>query len=87
MAALQAATAVALLKIGEVCKLLQVSPWTLAGWRKDKFGPKWLYLKGNDVRYPKDQLEKWIKDRTVSCIAEARGKGREFPGSEKGGFK
>ena len=86
MAALQAVTAVALLKIVEVCELLKVSPWTLAGWRKDGFGPKWLYLKGNDVRYPKSGLDSWIKDRTVSSVAEARGKGRTFPGSEAGGF-
>jgi len=80
------AVTVALLKIAEVCELLQVSPWTLAGWRKDEFGPKWLYLKGNDVRYPQDEVDKWIKDRTVGCIAEARGKGQTFPGSEAGGF-
>ena len=76
----------ALLKIAEVCELLCVSKWTLAGWRKDKFGPKWLRLKGNDVRYPQRDLEKWIEGRTVSSLAEERGKGRTFPGSEAGGF-
>ena len=76
----------ALLKIAEVCELLKVSTWTLASWRKDKFGPKWLRLKGNDVRYPQRDLEKWIDERTVSSIAEERGKGRTFPGSEAGGF-
>ena len=77
---------VVLLKIAEVCEALQVSEWTLAGWRKDKFGPQWLRLKGNDVRYPQRDLEKWIEGRTVSSIAEERGKGRTFPGSEAGGF-
>ena len=76
----------ALLKIAEVCELLKVSTWTLASWRKDKFGPKWLRLKGNDVRYPQRDLEKWIEGRTVSSLAEERGKGRTFPGSEAGGF-
>jgi predicted DNA-binding transcriptional regulator AlpA len=77
---------VILLKIAEVCEALQVSEWTLYGWRKDDFGPKWLRLKGNDVRYPKRDLEKWIEGRTVSSLAEERGKGRTFPGSEAGGF-
>ena len=76
-----------LLKIAEVCELLNVSKWTLAGWRKSGFGPPFLRLKGTDIRYPFDKLKKWCDERTVSSLAEERGKGQEFPGSEKGGFK
>ena len=77
---------VVLLKIAEVCELLNVSKWTLAGWRRDGFGPPFLRLKGNDIRYPQHALEKWTEGRTVSSLAEERGKGRTFPGSEAGGF-
>ena len=82
----QQAVTVALLKIAEVCEALKVSDWTLAGWRKSGFGPPFLRLKGNDVRYPSDKLQKWCDERTVSSLAEERGKGRTFPGSEAGGF-
>ena len=86
MAIPQAVTA-GLLKIAEVCEALRVSDWTLAAWRKSGFGPPFLRLKGNDVRYPSDKLQKWCDERTVSSLAEERGKGQRFPGSEKGGFK
>ena len=78
---------VVLLKIAEVCELLKVSTWTLAGWRKSGFGPPFLRLKGTDIRYSSDKLQKWCDERTVSSLAEERGRGQTFPGSESGGFK
>ena len=75
-----------LLVIGEVIDRLKVSKWTLANWRRDGFGPPYVRLKGNDVRYPEDGLWKWIEERMVNSLAEERGQGREFPGSSAGGF-
>ena len=41
-----------LLTIQQVCEALSISHWTLANWRREGFGPPWLRLKGNDIRYP-----------------------------------
>ena len=75
-----------LLVIQEVVERLKVSKWTLANWRRDGFGPPYVRLKGNDIRYPEDGLHKWIKERTVNSLDEEREGGREFPGSSAGGF-
>ena len=77
----------ALLKIVEVCELLQVSDWTLASWRRSGFGPSFIRLKGNAIRYPEDSLFEWIKSREVESLAEERGRGQTFPGSEAGGYR
>ena len=66
---------------------IRLSRWTLAAWRKSGFGPAYLRLKGNDIRYPEDRFQEWIEGRTVSSIAEERRQGQEFSGSAKGGFK
>lgn len=76
-----------LLPVDEVCERLGLSRWTLANWRRSGFGPNYLRLRGNELRYPEDTLDEWIKDRTVSSLAEERGRGQEFPGSEVGGFR
>jgi|TARA_R110000824_G_scaffold168569_5_gene345537 hypothetical protein len=75
-----------LLVVGEVVNRLKVSTWTLANWRRDGFGPPYLRLKGNDVRYPEDGLQKWIEELAVNSLDEERDRGREFPGSSAGGF-
>ena len=66
---------------------IRLSRWTLAAWRKSGFGPAYLRLKGNDIRYPEDRFQEWIEGRTVSSIAEERRQGQEFSGSARGGFK
>jgi len=76
-----------LLPVDEVCERIGLSRWTLAAWRKAGFGPPYLRLKGNDLRYPEDSLAKWIQERIVGSLAEERGRGQEFPGSEAGGFR
>jgi len=75
------------LKISQVVELLQVSDWTLAGWRRTGFGPPFIRLKGNAVRYPQDSLREWIKSREVESLAEERGRGQKFPGSAAGGYQ
>jgi hypothetical protein len=76
-----------LLKPLETSKRLDVSVWTLANWRKTAFGPPYIRLKHNDIRYPEDSLAEWIEERKVHSLAEERGQGKEFPGSRAGGFK
>ena len=75
-----------LLVIKEIMKRLKVSKWTLANRCRDGFGPPYVRLKGNDIRYPEDGLRKWIEERTVNSLAEEREQGRKFSGSEVGGF-
>ena len=75
------------LKPLEVSVRLKVSEWTLANWRRCGFGPPYVRLKGNDLRFPEDGLRKWIEEREVSSLAQERGQGKEFPGSEAGGFR
>jgi predicted DNA-binding transcriptional regulator AlpA len=76
-----------LLTIIQTCERMGLSRYTLANYRRDGFGPPYLRLKGNDIRYPEDSLEKWIEQRMVTSLAQERGEGRKFPGSEKGGFQ
>jgi hypothetical protein len=75
-----------LLVIQGVMDRIKVSKWTLANWRRDGFGPPYVRLKGNDIRYPEDGLNRWIKERTFGSLDEEREGGREFPGSSAGGF-
>ena len=76
-----------LLKPAGVSERLKVSEWTLANWRRCGFGPPYVRLKGNDLRYPEDGLLKWIGEREVRSLAQERFQGKEFPGSEVGGFQ
>jgi len=75
-----------LLTVLAVTDCLKVSKWTLANWRRCGFGPPYVRLKGNDIRYPATALMGWIEDRTVRSLDEERDQGREFPGSAVGGF-
>jgi len=68
-----------LILISEVMERLKVSKWTLANWRRSGFGPPYVRLKGNDIRYPEDGLRKWIAGRLVGSIGEEREKGKKFP--------
>ena len=76
-----------LLKIAELVEALQVSDWTLANWRREGYGPPYIRLRNNSVRYPADALQKWIKSREVESLAEERGRGQKFPGSAAGGYQ
>jgi hypothetical protein len=68
-----------LLVIQEVVDRVKVSKWTLANWRRSGFGPPYVRLKGNDIRYSEEGLRKWIKELTVDSIGEERENGKKFP--------
>ena len=68
-----------LLVIQEVMDRIKVSKWTLANWRRGGFGPPYVRLKGNDIRYSEEGLRRWVEERLVDSIDEEREKGKEFP--------
>ncbi|MFC1660873.1 helix-turn-helix transcriptional regulator [Gemmatimonadota bacterium] len=77
-----------LLKPAQVAQRLGVSRYTLLEWRRAGFGPPFLRLRGNDLRYPEEQLEKWISERTARSLAEERARGDRLHGAaEDGGFR
>jgi predicted site-specific integrase-resolvase len=76
-----------MLKIREMCECLQVSDWTLANWRREGYGPPYIRLPNNSVRYPSDGYAEWIKSQEVESLAEERGRGQTFPGSAAGGYQ
>jgi predicted site-specific integrase-resolvase len=48
----------------ELIEVLGVSRSTLARWRHDGIGPPWVRLEGT-VRYPKEDLDRYIAERTT----------------------
>lgn len=77
-----------LLKPAEVANRLRVSRYTLLEWRRVGFGPPFLRLRGNDLRYPEDDLVEWIEERKANSINEERARGDRLHGAaEEGGFK
>ena len=50
-----------LLTPADVATYLQVWEKTLANWRSQKRGPKFLRV-GRDIRYRDDDLEHWLTD-------------------------
>lgn len=48
-----------------------VSTKTLSNWRVSGFGPPFVKI-GRAVRYPLDDLRRWLRARTVRNTAEAR---------------
>lgn len=75
-------------KSKKAAELLDVSKYTLQEWRRAGFGPPWIRLRGNEIRYPEDSLRAWVESRQVTSIAEERASGRKYSGAaESGGFK
>jgi len=70
-----------LLKPQEVADLLGVSTYTLLEWRRSGFGPRWLRLRGNDLRYSSVAVAEFVSSREVSSLAEERAKGRRYNGA------
>lgn len=59
-----------LLSAAQVAMLLGISPQTLAVWRMTgKYGLSYLKI-GGRVRYSKDEVERWLKQRTSAENAE-----------------
>ena len=50
------------LKTEEVSKITGIAEVTLMRWRAQKKGPPYVRLEGWMIRYPKDGLEKWLKE-------------------------
>ena len=77
-----------LLKPKVVAEQLGVSPFTLLEWRRSGFGPPFLRLRGNALRYPETKLKEWISEREAHSLAEERVRGDRLTGAaEGGGFK
>ncbi len=57
-----------LLSPPQVAEALQISVKTLKTWRYRRFGPDWVEV-GTSVRYPSDDLDRWIFSRTRNPAA------------------
>ena len=55
----------ALLTEKQAAELLNVTPKTLALWRYQETGPDWIRLGKRAVRYRKQTVVDWVKDREV----------------------
>jgi hypothetical protein len=44
----------------QVARLLGVSGWSLLLWRKRGFGPQFIRVTRNIIRYPKPQFDRWL---------------------------
>lgn len=51
---------IALLTNTEAAGLLKISPRTLAGWRRQDYGPPYARL-GGQCRYDRNTLEEWVE--------------------------
>lgn len=49
----------------QVAQRLRRHPRTIIRWRAEEIGPPYVKAESGAVLYPEEQLEKWIKDRTV----------------------
>lgn len=49
---------------GELADELNISIPTLARWRANKRGPKWIRV-GRSIRYRRDDIYKWLKQREL----------------------
>ena len=77
-----------LLRPKEVADLLGISPYTLLEWRQVGFGPAFLRLRGNDLRYDEATLKEWIGSREARSIAEERARGDLYTGAAgRGSFQ
>ena len=44
----------------QVARLLGMSAWCLLLWRKKGFGPPFLRVTRNIIRYPKKEFDQWL---------------------------
>ncbi|WP_025159306.1 helix-turn-helix transcriptional regulator [Leifsonia aquatica] len=45
-----------------LAEFLQVSIPTLARWRGNKTGPRWVRVGGQAVRYPRENVRAWLDE-------------------------
>lgn len=65
----KAAARLQLLSPGEAAATLGRKPQTMARWRCEGFGPKFVRV-GGRIAYRVDDLEAWIASRVVSSTAQ-----------------
>ena len=53
-----------LISVQELSKMLNFAPTTIYRWVKDRRIP-FVKMPGNDIRFDKAKIEKWIENRTV----------------------
>ena len=46
-----------------LAKLIDISVFTLRYWRQNNKGPKFVKLKNNRIRYPKQEIQNWYEDQ------------------------
>ena len=44
-----------------LAKLIDISVFTLRYWRQNNKGPKFVKLKNNRIRYPKQEIQNWYE--------------------------
>ncbi len=59
-----------LLRPAQVAEILGQQPATLATWRRKGGGPPFIRLSAIVVRYPADELDRWLAERTATSTAE-----------------
>ncbi len=69
MAARSNALNQSLMTTSEVASLLKVAEITLRKWRLNGAGPRFVRC-GANVRYQRDEIERWIAARTVASTSE-----------------
>lgn len=50
----------------DIATLLKVQPSTVKRWRREKTGPKPIYLAATTVRYRRGDVDAWIAQRAAS---------------------
>jgi len=60
-----------IMKPTDVAEQLGLEPQTLARWRTQGRGPKFVKV-GSAVRYLPDAVDQWIRENTFANSAEAR---------------
>ena len=66
----------------ELADLLHVSLWGLMRWRCDGYGPPFLRLGRNSVRYPRVGLQAWLRALGHKTKEIIDGGMQEFQGSD-----
>ncbi|MCX5513366.1 excisionase [Kaistia algarum] len=61
-----------LLRPEEAAQELQNTAGTLAKWRMQSVGPKFVRV-GRSIRYRKSDIERWLQSRTVATAEEPIG--------------
>lgn len=56
-----------LLSTKQVALLLGCEEVTVRSWRRSKTGPPYIRLSERQVKYRREEVERWLEDRSVSA--------------------